>query len=119
MERTDVTAEGIGDLYVSLESTVGDCSMDRLTDVVDLYRDDVAADEFNVESRAITAGQRLFVHGEVRVKNGEHTIVGTDETPLLVSETGREGLTRQLWWRALKYVLALLAATGLGALFVL
>lgn len=53
------------------------------------------------------------------MKNGEYTIVGTDETPLLVSETGREGFTRQLWWRALKYVLALLAATGLGALFVL
>jgi len=116
---TVVTRHVWDGLYVSLESTVGDCSMDRLTDVVDLYRDDVATDGFNVEARAITAGQRLFVHGEVRVKNGEHTICGTDETPLLVSGTGREGLIRQLRWRALKYVLALLAATGLGALFVL
>lgn len=106
-------------VYVSLESTAGDCSIDRLTDVVDLYRDDVATDEFGVESRGITAGQQLFVHGKLRVTEGEYSIVGTDETPLLVSDTGREGLARQLRWRALKYVLSLLVAVGLGAVFVL
>lgn len=105
-------------LYVSLESTVGDCSMDRLTDVVDLYRDDVAAEEFGVESRAITAGQELLVHGELRRRDGEFTIVGTDETPLLVSDGGREGLARQLRWRGLKYALALFVAPVLAWLFV-
>jgi hypothetical protein len=106
-------------LYVSLNSTAGDCSVDRLTDVVDLYRDDVATDEFGVESRGVTAGRRLFVHGKLRVRDGEYVVGGTEETPLLVSDTGREGLARQLRWRALKYALALLAATGLGGLFVL
>jgi hypothetical protein len=106
-------------IYVSLDSTVGDCSMDRLTDIVDLYRDDVETEEFNVESRGITAGQQLFVHGELRRTDGEYRIVGTDQTPLLVSDTGRGGLTRQLRWRALKYTVALLGAVALGALFLL
>lgn len=76
-------------------------------------------DQFNVESRGIRAGQQLFVCGELRVTDGEYTVVGTSETPLLVSDNGRKGITRQLRWRAVKYVLALLGATGLGALFVL
>jgi len=105
--------------YVSLTSTESDCSMDRLTDIAALSRDDVAADEFTVEARGITAGQQLFIHGELQVTDGEYVIGGTDKTPLLVSDTGREGLVRQLRWRALKYVLVLLAAVGLGALFVL
>jgi hypothetical protein len=116
---TFVTRHLWDSLYVSLESTVGGCSMNRLTDIVDLYRDDVATDEFNVESRGIRAGQQLFVCGELRVTDGECTVVGTGETSLLVSDTGRDGLIRQLRWRAAKYVLALLAVTGLGALFVL
>lgn len=105
-------------LYVSLESSLGDCSMDRLTDVVDLYRDDVAAEEFGVESRGITAGQELFVYGELRRRDGEFTIVGTDGTPLLVSDSGREGLTRQLRWRGVKYALTLAVAPALAWLFV-
>ncbi|MEF8783967.1 MAG: hypothetical protein V5A39_05160 [Haloarculaceae archaeon] len=105
-------------IYVSLTSTIGDCSMDRLTDIVDLYRDDVATEEFNVESRGITAGEQLFVHGELRVRDGEYTIVGTDQTPLLVSDTRRGGLIQQLRWRALKYTMALLAAAAFGALFI-
>jgi hypothetical protein len=106
-------------IYISLDSTAGDCSMDRLKDVVALYRDDVATEEFNVESRGITAGQQLFVHGELRRGDGENRIVGTEQTPLLVSDTGRGGLTRQLRWRALKYTMALLGAVALGALFLL
>ena len=106
-------------IYVSLASTVGDCSMDRLTDIVELYREDVETEEFNVESRGITAGQHLFVHGELRRRDGEYRIVGTDQTPLLVSDTGRGGLIRQLRWRALKYTVALVGAVALGALFIL
>jgi hypothetical protein len=105
-------------IYVSLTSAAGDCSMDRLTDIVDLSRDDVAADEFNLEARGIRAGQQLFVHGELRESDGGYRIVGTDRTPLIVSDTGRGGLVRKLRWRALKYTLALLGAAALGALFV-
>jgi hypothetical protein len=104
--------------YVSLTSTEGSCSVDRLTDIVAQYRDDVATDEFTVGARGIAAGRRLFVHGELHEEDGKYVIRGSDETPLLVSDTGREGLVRQLRWRVLKYVLALLAAAGLGALFV-
>jgi hypothetical protein len=116
---TVVTRRLWDSLYVSLGSTVGDCSMDRLVDVVDLYRDDVVTDEFGVESRGIAAGQQLFVYGELRADDGEYTVTGTDETPLLLSDTGRDGFTRHLRRRAINYVLALLAAIGLGALFVL
>jgi hypothetical protein len=104
-------------IYVSLDSTISDCSMDRLTDIVDLYQDDVAADEFHIESRGITNGQDLFVCGELRVQTGDFSIIGTDETPLLISDDGREGLKRQLLWRGVKYSLALVGALALGALF--
>lgn len=105
-------------VYVSLGSPAGDCSMDRLTDVVDLYRDDVAADEFGLASRGIAAGQQLFVHGELRTRDGEFTVVGTDETPLLVSDTGRQGLERHLRWRGVKYALVMLVTPVLAWLFV-
>jgi hypothetical protein len=106
-------------IYLSLDSTISDCSMDRLTDIVNLYRDDVAADEFHIESRGITNGQDLFVCGELRVQAGDVCVIGTDETPLLISDGGREGLKRQLLWRGVKYSLALVGALTLGAFFLL
>jgi len=105
-------------IYVSLDSTISDRSMDRLTDIVDLYRNDVAADEFHLESRGITNGQDLFACGELRVQAGDFSIIGTDKTPLLISDNGREGLKRQLLWRGIKYSLALVGALGLGAFFI-
>lgn len=106
-------------VYVSLQSPIGECSIDRLTDIVDLSRDDVAAEEFSLSARGITAGTELFVHGELRRRDGEYVIVGTDSTPLLLSDTGHGGLIRQLRWRGAKYTLALLGAVALGAVFVL
>ncbi|MFB6297604.1 MAG: hypothetical protein ABEH56_03700 [Salinirussus sp.] len=105
--------------YVSLESTIGDCPIDRLTDVVSVTEDDAPIEEFNIEARGITAGQRIFLHGEIREDDGEYTLVGTGETPLLVADTGHEGFKRYLLWRGVKYTVVLLAAAGLGALFVL
>jgi len=106
-------------LYVSLSAVTGDCSMTRLADVVDLHRHDVDTDEFNIEGRGIAAGQELFVHGELQVRNGEYTIVGTDTTPLIISDTGRTGYLNGLLWRAIKYLIALVGAIGLTVLFVL
>jgi hypothetical protein len=104
-------------MYVSLDSAISDCSMDRLTDIVDLYREDVAADEFHLDSRGITNGQNLSVCGEPRVQAGEFSVIGTDETPHLIPDDGREELKRQLLWRGIKYSLALVGALALGALF--
>lgn len=104
--------------YITLTSAKGECSVDRLTDVVSVSRDDVATEEFTLEARGITEGHQLFVHGELRVTDGAYVISGSDSTPLLVADTGRQGLLRHLQWRALKYVLALLAAIALGALFI-
>jgi hypothetical protein len=104
-------------LYVSLDRLVADCDVDRLLDTVDLYRSDVQTDEFGIGARGIPAGQRLFVHGELRVENGTPTIVGTDETPLLISDEGRGGLKRELWWRAVKYAIALVGAAAAIAFF--
>jgi hypothetical protein len=106
-------------IYLSLNSIVDDCSIDRLTDIVDLYRDDVAADEFHIESRGITAGQDLFICGELCVQAGESSIIGTGKTPLLISDDGQEGLKQRLLWRGIKYSVVLIAALGLAALFIL
>ena len=115
---TFVTRHFWDSLYVSLSTVIGDCSVTQLIGVVDLYRDDVATDEFNIEARGIAAGQELFVHGELRVRNGEYTIVGTERTPLIISDTGRTGYLKRLLWRAIKYLIALIGAIGLTVLFV-
>lgn len=105
--------------YVSLDEPIGDCPVDRLTDVVTVTEDDAPIEEFSIEARGITAGQRIFLHGELRENDGEYTVVGSGDTPLLVADTGHGAFKRYLLWRGVKYTGALLAATGLGALFVL
>lgn len=105
--------------FVCLHSTVGEVAVDRLTDVVELYRDDVHTDEFFVDARGIPAGQELFVHGELTMRDGRPTVVGTDETPLFVSDRGKGGLCRMLLWKAAKYVSVLAVVGVVGAVFVL
>jgi len=106
-------------IYISLESAIGGCGINRLRDVLNIHNSDVSAEEFNIEARGITAGQQLFIIGELEESSGVYSLRGTDQTPLLISDTGREGLIKQLRWRALKYVLALVGAVGLFVLFVL
>ena len=106
-------------IYISLESAIGECGINRLRDVLNIHNSDVSAEEFNIEARGITAGQQLFIIGELEESSGVYSLRGTDQTPLLISDTGREGLIKQLRWRALKYVLALVGAVGLFVLFVL
>jgi len=55
--------------------------------------------------------------GTVRIKDGRPTIVGTNDAPLLISATGRNGLRHQLIWAILKKALLLALVTGLGILF--
>jgi len=105
--------------HVHLEGTRGGCSADRLATVLNFYRDDVDADEFHVEARAVPAGTKLFVRGELRVEGGRATVVGTDETPLLLSDQGRDEMQRQLLWTALKHLLWLGLLGGLFWLLVL
>lgn len=64
--------------------------MEQLTAVGDLYRDDVVVDEFDTESCNIPDEPSLFVAGELRVDAGEWTVVGTDGTPLLLSDSGAD-----------------------------
>jgi len=105
--------------YVRLERASGECSVDRLTDVVDLYRDDVHTDEYHVEARAVPEGEELFVRGELRADGGRPTVVGTDETPLLLSDRGRDGMQRQLLWTAARHLLSVAIVGVLFWLFVL
>ena len=91
---TIVTRYVRDDMYVSLDSAISDCSMDRLTDIVDLYREDVAADEFHLDTRGITNGQNLSVCGEPRVQAGEFSVIGTDEhrfSSLMTGEKNSNG----------------------------
>jgi hypothetical protein len=62
----------------------------------------------------VPEGRELFVHGELRVVDGQRTIVGTDETPLLLSDQGRDGLLRALWWQCLNYVVLIVGTLGFG-----
>ena len=105
--------------YVDLHGTIGECSADQLLDVVDLYRDDVAADEFRIDARGVPAGGRLFVRGEVRTVDGNPTVTGTDATPLVVSDRGYEGFVRGLLWRLPAYAAIPVAAAGVLAWLVL
>lgn len=116
---TFVTRHLWDSIYISLETAIGDCPATQLRDVVNLHTDDTSADAYGIEARGITAGQQLFILGEVRERDDEYTVTGTDQTPLLISDTGRSGLVSQLRWRALKYALALIGAAGLMILFVL
>jgi len=101
--------------YVHLDGTLGESPADRLTDVFELYRSDVRAEEFSVDARGVPADGRLFAHGEVRIEDGDPVLTGGDGTPLVLSDRGRDGLVRALGWRAARYGLALAAAGGLLA----
>jgi hypothetical protein len=104
---------------VRLKETVGECSASRLTDVVDLYRDDVETDEFVIDARGIPARTELFVHGEIRTEDGRFVLTGTEDTPLLLSDQGRDGLKRGLLWQTTKYGAILAVSVGIVALILL
>jgi len=103
--------------YAHLQATPGKCSGEGLAEVVNLYREDVHTDGFAVDARGIPAGQRLFVSGEIRVADGRPTVVGTNETPLLLSDAGRNGLRRALLWRAARYTATAMLMFGIAAFF--
>ncbi|MFC7058930.1 GIDE domain-containing protein [Halovenus salina] len=105
--------------FICLRSTVGEVAVDTLTDVVDLYRDDIHMDEFFIDARGVPVGKSLFVHGEVRMQDGRPTVIGTDETPLFISDRGKDGLTRMLRWTAAKYGLALAVVLALAGVVLL
>lgn len=102
--------------YLNL-TTVGECQSGQLTDILDVRIHDNRTDEFVVEGRGIPAGVELFVSGTVRNEDGRLTIVGTENDPLLISDTGRNGLRRQLIWAMLKNTLLLALVLGVGVLF--
>lgn len=97
-------------LCLSLESAVGECSVDRLRDVVARY--DPSGHSYFLAWRAITTDQRLFVSGEVRADGDRLTLCGTDETPLFVSDGGVDGIVSRLRRRAARYGVVFFAAAG-------
>lgn len=102
--------------YLNL-TTIGECQSDQLTDILDVRIHENRTHEFVVEGRGIPAGVELFVSGTVRIADGRPTIVGTEDAPLLISDTGRSGLRRQLIWAMLKKTLLLVLVLGFGVLF--
>jgi hypothetical protein len=102
--------------YLNL-TPVGECQSKQITDVLDVRIHDNRTSEFVIEGRGIPAGVDLFVSGTVRIEDSNPTIVGTEDAPLLISDTGRSGLRRQLIWVILKKTLLLVLIVGLGVLF--
>ncbi|WP_254840087.1 hypothetical protein [Natronomonas marina] len=102
--------------YLNL-TTAGECQSGKLSDILEVKIHDNRTDEFIIDGRGIPAGEQLFVSGTVRVEDGRLTLVGTEDAPLLISDTGRKGLRRRLVWRILKKTLLLSLVIGLGVLF--
>jgi hypothetical protein len=102
--------------YLDL-TTAGESPSGHLTDVLDVQVHDNRTDEFVVEGRGVPAGVELFVSGTVRIEEGRPTIVGTEDAPLLIADTGRSGLRRRLIWVILKRAFLLALLIGLGVLF--
>jgi hypothetical protein len=102
--------------YLNL-TTTGECPSGDLSDILDVKIHDNRTDEFIIDARGIPAGEQLFVSGTVRLEDGRLTLVGTEDAPLLISDTGRRGLRRQLVWRMLKKTLLLSLVIGLSVLF--
>lgn len=98
-------------------NTIGECRSSELTDIVEVRIHDNRTDEFAVEGRGIPARTQLFVSGTIRIENGNPTIVGTEDAPLLISDSGRRGLRNQLIWKMAKQMSMIVIVVGLGVLF--
>lgn len=97
-------------------TTVGECPSGALSDILDVKIHDDRTDEFVVEGRGVPSGAQLFVSGTVRIENGRPTIVGTEDSPLLIADSGRGGLRGQLLGAILKKSVRLGLVIGLGVL---
>lgn len=73
--------------------------------------------EFVIDTRGVPADKQLFVSGTVEIQDGEPTIVGTNDAPLLVSNTGPKGFRNQLLRRVVKQTVLLVVVLAVGVLF--
>ncbi|MFC6905352.1 hypothetical protein [Halalkalicoccus tibetensis] len=74
-------------------------------------------DSERFQSKAIPEGERVVVHGETAVENGEPVVRGTDGTALVISDQPIEGLVASLRNQVLKSGALAVAATAVGAYF--
>lgn len=104
--------------YVHLRDGLSEMSLERVRSVIDADPEiDLTEDFF--ESKAVPEGIQLTVYGELTVEQGTPMIEGTEDTPLVVSDGGIDGVRRDLQWTALKYVVIVALGTILVAPLVL
>lgn len=102
--------------YVHLAEHRSAQSLAEMDDVFDADAAGESPGSMYFESKAIPDGGTLAVSGEVTVEQGEPVLRGSDETPLVLSDQGFDGLGRNLRRQMLKYGLlssGLLATAGL------
>lgn len=73
---------------------------------------------YRVESRAVPGGGSIAVHGEAAIESGERVIRGTDETPMIVSDLGIDGLRNGLRNKIALYGVGVLGGLAVGGYFV-
>ncbi|EMA27464.1 GIDE domain-containing protein [Halobiforma nitratireducens] len=68
-----------------------------------LGNDTLSLGRYRFESRRLPDGESVTVHGEVTLEDGEPVLRGSEETPLVISNRGLDGLRSRLRTRTLLY----------------
>lgn len=104
--------------YVHLADCRSEVTFEAVADIITTDETDADPAEHYLESKAIPEGERLSVRGEVRVEQGEPVIRGSEETPLVLSDQGFDGLGSDLRTRVAKYGLISLGTLATAAVLV-
>jgi hypothetical protein len=88
--------------YVFLRNRTEHRSLRHFAGHVDRHNDDVNLDRYLLEARPLLDGTTVSVSGELRIEQGEPILRGTDERPLMVSDSGFDGHRRWLRRQALQ-----------------
>jgi hypothetical protein len=88
---------------VLLNGDTTETSLKSFSGIVNRHDTKVDLDDFSIESKPVTDGETLSVHGAVDAAGGTPVLRGTDDTPLLVSDRGMDALGSDLRTQAVKY----------------
>jgi len=82
--------------YTYLRNRTEHRSLRHFAGHVQRHNDGVDLDRYLLEARPLLAGSTVSVGGELRLEQGERVLHGTDETPLVLSDSGFDGHRRWL-----------------------
>ncbi|MFD1589321.1 hypothetical protein ACFR9U_20275 [Halorientalis brevis] len=90
--------------------------LSRFEGTVERHNDGVALDRYLLEAKPLVHGETISVYGEGHVDEGEYTVRGSEDVPLLLSDQGFDGhrswLGKQVATKGTIAASVLLAAVG-------